>query len=54
MAWGLELAAVGACGFALYNIIDPGCVEPETLPYDLGSQALHLVEVQDPVNCSFI
>jgi hypothetical protein len=52
---------LGACSLKLgawslppYYIINSGRREPEPLPYDLGAQALHLVEVQDLFNCSFI
>ena len=50
-AWGLQLEA---WGFAPYYIINSGCTKSEALAYDLGAQALHLVKVQDPINCSFI
>jgi hypothetical protein len=48
---GLKL---GAWGFAPYYIINSGCAKPEPLAYDLGAQALQLVELQDPFNCNFI
>ena len=49
--YGLQLRA---CGLTPDHTVDSTCTKPEPLPYDLGAQALHLVEVQDPFNCSFI
>ena len=46
-AWSLGL---GAWSLAPYYIINSGCTKSEALAYGLGAQALHLVEVQDPVN----
>ena len=43
-----------ACGLAPDYTMNSTGTKSETLPYDLGAQALHLVEVQDPFNCSFI
>jgi hypothetical protein len=44
----------GACGLTPDNIINSGRREPETLAYDLGAQALQLVELQDPINCVLV
>jgi len=45
---------LGAWSLAPEYTMDPGCAESEALGNDLSFQALHLVEVQDPINCSFI
>ena len=50
-AWSLML---GACGLAPYYIINSGSTISEPLPYDLGAQALQLMQLQDPFNCIFI
>jgi len=45
---------LGAWSLAPYYIINSGCTKSEALAYDLGAQALQLVQLQDPVNCLFI
>ena len=45
---------LGACGLAPDHAVDSASSESETLPYDLGAQALHLVKVQDPFNCILV
>ena len=46
--------ALGACGLAPNYTMNSGRAEAKALSNDLSFQALHLVEVQDPVNCVFV
>ena len=50
-AWSLEL---GACGLAPDHAMHSGSTVSEALSNDASLQALHLVEVQDPVNSILI
>jgi len=45
---------LGAWSLAPYYIINSGCTKSEALAYDLGAQALQLVELQDPFDCIFV
>ena len=45
---------LGAWSLAPYYIINSGSTISEPLAYDLGAQALQLVELQDPVNSILI
>jgi hypothetical protein len=45
---------LGACGLAPDYTMNSTGAKSETLPYDLGAQALHLVKVQDPFNCILV
>ena len=55
---GLELVACGlwlaACGLPPDYTMNSTGTKSETLCDDLGAQALQLVQLQDPFNCSFI
>ena len=50
-AWSLEL---GACGLTPNYTMNSGRAKSKTLSNDSRFQALHLMQVQNPVNCIFI